>query len=135
MTITDGSRTAVFRDAHRSNGIEPYVGESFTVTIEDEGLRAARGVFVFSHDWAALTSFFADLAESWRGWDGTKEWRSIEGDLEIEARSDPGRHCLLSFTVRNGPVYTWTARVNDISIDAGEDLASLAEAVRNWAAE
>lgn len=133
VVITDGSRTATLSAAHRFGGSDLYAGESFTISIEDDGLQVERLVFVFSHGWIALAAFFQDLADSWRGWDGTKTWESIEHDLTIKARSDAGRHCLLSFTVRNGPVRTWTAQIGDISIDAGEDLASLASAVSRWA--
>lgn len=133
VVITDGSRTATLSAAHRFGGSDLYVGESFTISIEDDGLQAERTVFVFSHDWIAFAAFFEDLADSWRGWDGTRTWESIEHDLTIEARSDPGRHCSLSFIVRNGPIPTWTARIDGISVDAGEDLTSLARAVGRWA--
>ena len=132
VVITDGSRTATLSAAHRFGGTDLYAGESFTISIKDDGLQVERTVFVYSHDWIAFAAFFQDPADSWRGWDGTKTWESIEHDLTIEARSDAGRHCLLSFTVRNGPMRTWTAQIDGISIDAGEDLASLARAVRSW---
>ncbi len=35
-----------------------------------------------------LADFFADLSRSWRGWDGTKEYRSLEGQLGMTASHD-----------------------------------------------
>lgn len=135
VVVTDGSRSAAFHSAQRSENIDPHVGESYKITLKDEGLVAERGVFVFSHDWAALAVFFNDLAESWRGWPGTKSWASVERDLTIEARCDPGRHCFLSFTVRDGPVHSWTVGMDDISVDAGEDLTALAKSISTWAGQ
>ncbi len=117
MVVTDGFRSATFHSAQHSGSTDPYVGESFRVILKDVGLTAEQGVFVFSHDWAALAAFFNNLAESWRGWTGTKSWESVEHDLTIEARSDAGRHCLLSFIVRDG---------------AGEDMTSLAASFNTW---
>ena len=33
-------------------------------------------------------SFFSDIASHWRGWDGIKEYKSLEGELTIQAQHD-----------------------------------------------
>lgn len=35
------------------------------------------------------------LVPCWRGWDGKKSWRAIEGELEIDATSDRTGHVTL----------------------------------------
>jgi len=126
VEIRDGSRSAVFRSPI------PFTGDRLWVALEADGLRAEHDVYVFGQDVNGLAAFFQDLADSWRGWGDVKVWNSIEHDLRIEARSDAGRHCLLNVVVRDGPIPTLNARVDDISVDAGEDLASLARSFAAW---
>jgi len=89
---------------------------------------------MFGFDWDALVAFFEDLANSWRGWDGLKEWASVEHDLSISAESDDLGHCILQFVVRDGPTHTWETSLGQFAIDGGEDLVKFASAVRSWAA-
>ena len=134
LTIGRGSQVAIFRDAISGPPrADPYSGEgSFVVELRAEGLRAQRTVFMFSFDWANLAAFFADLAESWRGWDGEKRWESIEHDLSITATSDSRGHCRLHFVVRDGPNPTWEVSMIGPEIDAGEDMATVARNVEQW---
>jgi len=84
-----------------------------------------RPVFVFTL--SDLTGYFHDLAEGWRGWSGEKVWKSPEDDLVIAARSSSG-HDLLTLTVRDGRVPTWTASV-DVEMEAGEEAMATARSI------
>ncbi len=133
LVVGRGPQVAIFRDASRSDGDTSYTGEgSFVIELRAEGLRAEHTVFMFSFDWDNLGAFFADLADSWKGWDGEKRWHSIEHDLSIAATSDSQGHCQLHFTVRDGPVPTWEVSMTGPQIDAGEDMAALDRAARRW---
>jgi hypothetical protein len=45
---------------------------------------------------AELPTFFRELADrSWSGWEGTKTYRSLEGDLKLDATRDRLGHVLL----------------------------------------
>lgn len=133
VTIGHGSPTAVFRNAQRSDSDDPYAGSNFVAELHGDGVDAVRSVFMFSFDWNALAAYFADLAESWRGWEGENVWESIEHDLRITATSDRLGHCHLTFTLRDGPNYTWETTVSGFAISAGEDMAAVAREMRAWA--
>ncbi|MDQ0664724.1 hypothetical protein QFZ35_003222 [Arthrobacter ulcerisalmonis] len=47
-----------------------------------------------------LVLFFADLAENWRGWNGTRNYESMEHDLLLEA-VHTGSHVELHFTLQD----------------------------------
>ena len=133
VTIGHGSPTAVFRNAQRSDSDDPYAGSTFVTELHSDGVDAMRSVFMFSFGWDALTAYFADLADSWRGWEGEKAWESIEHDLRVTATSDRLGHCHLTFTLCDGPDYTWKITVGGFVLSAGEDLAAVAREVRSWA--
>jgi hypothetical protein len=107
--------------------------DSFGIELVSDGLTASRFVYVHSFDLDALAGFFEDLADSWKGWDGEKSWRSIEHELLITATSDALGHCLLTFTLRDGPNDTWKTTVSGFTIGAGEDMAVVAREMRAWA--
>ena len=59
----------------------------------------ARTVVTFSDGPWNPARFFAELAADWRGWDGERRWRSLEGEMEIEASHDGRGHVLIGVTV------------------------------------
>ena len=120
-----GTPSAIFRSPTRTG---------FVIELRAEGLRVERHVYMLTFDWDNLGAFFSKLAESWRGFDGELSWHSVEHDLTIVATSDNRGHCMLEFTVRGGPNYTWRAKVGDFTVDAGEDMAALARSIHGWAA-
>lgn len=84
-------------------------------------------------EWENLASYFLDLEESWKGWNGEKSWSSLGHDLALAATSDGHGHCRFHITVRDGAIQTWQASMSDLEVDAGEDLIRLARSVRQWA--
>jgi hypothetical protein len=122
--IGQGQPTARFHSA---------TTDSFGIDLLSDGLTASRSVYIHSFDINALAAFFEDLADSWKGWEGEKSWHSIEHELLITATSDALGHCLLTFTLRDGPNYTWKTTVGGFEISAGEDMAAVAREMRSWA--
>ena len=107
---------------------DPIV-QTVIAELSSRGLRAIRTVVhSYSTGFADLADFFAQLEQNWRGWDDAKSWRSLEGDLDIEARHE-FRHVQLRVTLRAyGPGWGndgWTASAN-LTIDPGEQLSQIA---------
>lgn len=109
---------------------EPYF--TFYAELHGAGLDASVGVLEYGekHD---LGSFLSDLANSWRGWEGTKTYNSLEYDLTVEAHREAGGHNILRFTVREGMPPLWTATL-ELMLEAGEETASLAREVSTFMA-
>jgi hypothetical protein len=70
--------------------------------------------------------FFRDLAANWRGWQGKKEWSSLEGELRFSATCDSTGHTSLSVQLRSGPYpFDWSlSAVLLIEAGALERIAS-----------
>lgn len=68
-----------------------------------------------------MTAYFRSLAQDWRGWDGDREWTSLEGDLHLTAKHDG--HVRVQASLR--PQNDWTVTAL-ISLEAGEELAAAA---------
>lgn len=79
-------------------------------------------------DGDGLSRFFRGLAQAWRGWEGTKEWRPIENDLLLSARHDGIGHIALSIQLSEDSGYSaegWVGR-SDMELVAG-DLERIAD--------
>lgn len=77
---------------------------------------------------AELVSFFQDLAESWRGWEGTRTWESFGSVLRIDATHDGFARVTISAMLT--PLYEdWSARVA-VQAEPGEQLSRIAADVR-----
>ena len=129
---TEGGRSVRFRGRVAPKGPDPYDGSHFVVEVAAPGISVTQRVFMFGFDWPALATYFEDLSDSWRGWEGAREWASVEGDLRIHAESDPLGHCYLSFDVQGGPDPSWRASVGGVVLGLGEETSALASAMRAW---
>jgi hypothetical protein len=103
--------------------------QAVVAELSSSGLRASRTVVhSYGTGFADLVDFFAQLEQDWRGWGDTRSWRSLEGDLDIEARHEFG-HVQLRLTLRAyGPGWGndgWTASAS-LTIDPGEQLSQIA---------
>lgn len=63
------------------------------VTLHGEGLEATKVGDLHSYfsnpgDPRALASFFRDMAKSWRGWQGVRQWSSLDHDLIFDCTHD-----------------------------------------------
>ncbi len=88
---------------------------------------------MYRFSWGTLADFFDGLAASWRGWEGERQWESPEYDLTIRATSDALGHNLLEIVVRDGPAGSWRTEVGGFELAAGEETASIAGSMREWA--
>lgn len=74
-----------------------------------------------------LVPFLDGLATDFTGWDGTRTWTTLDGDLRIDAVFGAGGHVSLIWTLtpwrdRDG---TWSASTT-VVVEAGEQLSRLA---------
>ena len=79
---------------------------------------------------ADLATFFESLTDNWRGWTGTRQWESLEGQLRIAATHDG--HVRLRVTIRAEHPNDWRA-TGTVTIDAGEQLSRAARDLRAMA--
>lgn len=91
------------------------------------GLEVTRDVYEYG-DYERLAAMFEGMAEDWRGWDGEREYFSLEEDLEIVGTHDGHVRLRLRLNQHSGPG-VWTVGVNAV-LDPGEDLAAAATFVR-----
>jgi hypothetical protein len=99
--------------------------ESYAIELEalDFHVQARVGNPGYGHPPSQL---FEEIAVSWTGWEGTKSWFSMEGELELEATSDRTGHVTLTVAIpASANQRQWSARVA-VTIEAGQ-LERLAE--------
>jgi hypothetical protein len=96
-----------------------------SVTLECPDLRASRQVYEgYDEGFSSLARYFGKLATNWRGWTGSRDYESIEGDLRIQATHDGHvnlRVLLWESTVPTG----WRVEAH-VRLDAGEALNAAA---------
>jgi len=104
--------------------------EYFQVTLKDRPfVESSSRVFV--HQPYDLAAFFDDLAAHWTGWEGERQWSSVEGDLKLVCTSDQQGLVSLNVTLRSGPYLDdWTVQA-DIYIDAGQ-LKEIADKIKSF---
>jgi hypothetical protein len=59
-----------------------HSGDYFTASIEGDNLKASRRVWGYT-DCEFLVQLFEGMARDWKGWQGERNWESIEGELKI----------------------------------------------------
>jgi hypothetical protein len=83
-----------------------------------------------SGGFGAFTAYFREIAEAWRGWSGTKDWRDDGGTLSLSASHDGVGLVTLRVTLSSLPydvVGGWELRL-DVPLDPGsidETVAAL----------
>ncbi|MEV4951834.1 DUF6228 family protein [Paenarthrobacter nitroguajacolicus] len=106
-----------------SDGTSEYL----IVTADLDGLRASKRVYNFD-GWSALLSYFEELERHWRGWDGDKNFDSLEQDFRLTAKHDG--HVRITFEIEDfDPPNPWTAK-GVITLDPGEELTAAVESLR-----
>ena len=104
--------------------------DQFTIQLEGEGF-AAKAVVSSPNSGPELIGFFQGLESNWRGWEGSKVWRTFEGELAISAKMSAQGRVAISFTLHT-PVHDegWSGQVT-VALYAGE-LQSLAAKVSEF---
>ena len=119
--------------------VEPpddYGWARFEFEAEAERLQVQAAISLFADDGLAgghanvgLPDFLDDLVADWRGWEGTREWESLDRDLSLQA-THHGRFIKIVFVFcRDRQPDAWEARV-PIALAPGESLSSFARDVR-----
>lgn len=73
-----------------------------------------------------LDTFFSSLAEDFRGWEGARNWRSLERDLTISAEHRPGGYVHLTWGIHDRPPSEeWHFETTTVHA-AGEEMRNLA---------
>lgn len=108
---------------------DDYISE-YLVLADGNGLQA-RVPVIASDDGDGLATFVSELAESFRGWEGARHWRSLEDQLAIEASWQSRGHVLLRFRMRPSIYDLWTTSI-DITVEAGEELKRLADDLQSF---
>jgi Family of unknown function (DUF6228) len=108
------------RDVRHAYGARPHEA---LFEVWSHGLSAI--AWVHEHpDFSRLTEFFSGLERSWRGWDGTREWVSLEGELAITAEHTR-THVDVTVTMRGHE--GWTAST-EIAVGPGEEISNAVRA-------
>jgi hypothetical protein len=101
----------------------------FRVTFSSLGLDAS--VRVSSYLSGGFWEFFAEIAAEWKGWSGTRDWSSLEGELTLSATSDRGGHITLTAVLLNQQPFTWRLE-GQVVLEAGQ-LERIAKDAREFA--
>ncbi|MDR6989591.1 hypothetical protein J2Y66_004108 [Paenarthrobacter nitroguajacolicus] len=100
-----------------------------TVTTDLDGLHAEKKIYDvdgFRH----LLSYFEELETNWRGWDGLKEFKSLEHDFRLSAKHIGYLRVFIELDAfdRLDP---WAAN-GEFVLDPGEELIAAVEAPRTF---
>ena len=78
-----------------------------------------------------LAHFFEDLAANCKGWEGEKEWSSIEEDFKLTASTDRLGHIALKIKLRSGQYsQDWEVETG-IDVDAGQ-IEQIAKEIKRF---
>jgi hypothetical protein len=100
------------------------------VELAGAGLSATHRVYD-ALGFEGFAEFFADIASSWKGWDGEKRWSSREHNFIIRARSDRTGHIHFMARLEHMAPYDWAAELA-INVEAGQ-LHNIAGAAASFA--
>ncbi|WP_316367281.1 DUF6228 family protein [Candidatus Thiodiazotropha sp. CDECU1] len=116
---TSTSATLIFRERE---------GDYFSIVYDSPAVKIQKRVWGYT-DCQALVGLFQSLAQDWKGWEGVREWSSIEGEFGLSASSDNLGHIELSisFAEFDAPE-EWSAKVC-LLLDSGQ-TESIAKKVR-----
>lgn len=94
------------------------------VEVTSDGLSASTWVYEYP-DFQRLIDYFRGIELDWRGWNGVREWASLEGQLAITAQHT-GAHIELAVKLQRS--LDWRAET-EFSVGAGEDVSSAVRAL------
>jgi hypothetical protein len=125
----NGSARLVISDPRRGPDGELW---SVVATLRTDGLEAQRTVNAhYATCMDELVNYFDDLADHWQGWDGVKEYKSLEGKLALSARHDGYGHVRLMVAMErfDGSANDWSCSGLVIT-DPGSQMAEAAASAR-----
>jgi hypothetical protein len=101
--------SATIKSAHDGTMLEfsDHTGSHYRVSLTGPNYHG--DCTVYAYEPVHLGAFFRDMAKHWQGWQGKKEWSSLEGELALSATIDSTGHVSLSVRIRSGPYpFDWT---------------------------
>jgi len=72
----------------------------FIATLLLANLEASLQVYAYA-PFGGLESLLRELASAWRGWAGSRDWKSIEGDLQLSFKHDGVGHINVGIGLRS----------------------------------
>jgi hypothetical protein len=110
--------------------LRPHDANYFLAEMRSAGLQAiaqinsgARRGFA----WEGFGEFFTGIAANWKGWTGRREWKSLEGDLKLDAENGGRGLVAIGVYVHYGAPAQWkvqfairveSARLDQLATDA-----------------
>jgi Family of unknown function (DUF6228) len=121
--------------------VDPY-GDGYIrtarVEIRADGLTAETTATLHSAGDRHLAGFFEELAADWRGWAGERHWRTLEGEMAIQAWHDGRAHVMIAVTIKRPRLAyekdAWSARAV-FTLEAGEQLTAVAQGLASLLSE
>jgi hypothetical protein len=127
LTIKSSRSSGKLKFSERQPPNRPV--EYILVSLEDREFAASTSrIYLYQPD--DLVAFLDELAREWKGWQGEKEWKSVEGDFALSGTADGLGVVALRVTLKSGPFEDDWCVQTVIHVDAGqlEDLAVKARA-------
>ena len=103
----------------------------FTAQVVDATIRAQTRVYAFKSD--GLPTLFEEMAKSWRGWQGAKEWASLEREFTLSCTADGRGHVEMIVRLADSlHADLWRLEAT-VLLEAGQ-LEGVAKSVRSFIA-
>ncbi|HYV39939.1 MAG TPA: DUF6228 family protein [Gemmataceae bacterium] len=128
FTITCARRGATleFFDREPDDVSRPI--DYFSVRVRDINLTASARVY---HYGPTLVCLFDEIAAEWRGWDESKMWESLEGELKLRCGNDRRGHITIQAQFRSGHYdHDWFVQ-SAVIVEAGQ-LDDIARRARKF---
>jgi hypothetical protein len=124
---SSGDRHLVFSDARWTRDEL----SSFTASVEVEAMSATTQVYAYGG--RSPTELFEDMASEWRGWEGSKEWSSLEDELALSATHNGLGTITLQVRLSHlgSEGWDWEARAA-LELDAGDQLERAVTSLRSF---
>ena len=102
-------------------GLETEVENYYLATVRANGFEVGQNIYAYDPKNDGLAKFFAELAADWKGWQGTRNWSSLEGEFEIECEHDGLGNIRTVARLHKNRYYGvgWTAEIR-FEISAGQ---------------
>jgi hypothetical protein len=97
----------------------------YTVRLTGNGLAAEALVLSLDTAGHGLPAFIRDLAENFRGWDGTRTWENADHDLGVDATWTTRGHVDLRWWLTPSTYDKWVASVV-VEVEAGAEMSEFA---------
>jgi Family of unknown function (DUF6228) len=102
----------------------------YIVKVSGHGMVAEAPVMNLG-DGIELPDFIQELAHNFRGWAGTRAWKSLEDQLHVEATWSSGGHVELRFRITPSVYDPWAACVV-VPVEAGAEMQALADTLGGY---